>query len=294
MTRPDVTVVIRTLNEARWIEECIDRVRDQEVDARVEVVVVDSGSSDDTVARARGRGARILEIPREAFTYASALNLGFEAAAAPLVVSLSAHALPSDRGWLGPLLAAFDDPEVVGVCSREVPHDDADVHERARLASRFESGAETFRKDVDGVEPPGIFFTNVSSCVRRSMWADAPWPELPYGEDFAWAWARVAEGHAVRYEPASCVVHSHAESMGRRVARELAWHRALGMVRGRPVGLREAVWNARHRVRLGSGWAWRNVPGLGGRLYWAAYHAAKEARFLAGVLSLKARGDERS
>lgn len=288
-----MTVVIRTLNEARWIGPCIDLVRNQDVDARTEVVVVDSGSDDGTVDRARQAGARLLEIPRERFTYSSALNRGFDAARAPLVVSLSAHALPRNAGWLGPLVAGLDRPEVVGVCSREVPHEDADAHERARLAARFADGASDFRAGPDG-EPAGLFFTNVSSCVRRADWAAAPWPELPYGEDYAWALARVLEGRTIRYDPASCVVHSHAEPMGRRVARELAWHRALGMMRGRPVGLREAVWNARHRVRLGAGWAWRHLPGVTERLYWSAYHVAKEARFVAGVLALKARGRDAS
>jgi len=50
----DASIVIRTYNEARWLPEVLEAVHRQ--DRRglaVETVIVDSGSTDDTVAQAR-------------------------------------------------------------------------------------------------------------------------------------------------------------------------------------------------------------------------------------------------
>ena len=55
--RPRVAVVIPTLNEAEPIAAVIAAIPRAAVD---EIIIVDSGSSDQTVERARAAGARVL------------------------------------------------------------------------------------------------------------------------------------------------------------------------------------------------------------------------------------------
>ena len=72
---PKVSVIIITLNEAKRIEDCIASVAFAD-----EVLVVDSGSEDDTVARARAAGARVISEPwkgygpQKQFAVESAVN----------------------------------------------------------------------------------------------------------------------------------------------------------------------------------------------------------------------------
>ena len=61
---PSVSVVIPTLNAARYLEECLASVRAQDYAGRVEVVIVDAGSTDETLDIAgRFEVERILENP---------------------------------------------------------------------------------------------------------------------------------------------------------------------------------------------------------------------------------------
>jgi N-acetylglucosaminyl-diphospho-decaprenol L-rhamnosyltransferase len=55
MAPPDVSVVVVTYNALPWLEQCLDSVRGRDI------VVVDHGSTDDTVAFARARGVRVIE-----------------------------------------------------------------------------------------------------------------------------------------------------------------------------------------------------------------------------------------
>ncbi len=78
------SVVIITLNESRNIERALLSVKGLTDD----MVVVDSGSVDDTVALARKLGARVIERPWEG--YSAAKNYGNSQAAYPWILSLDA------------------------------------------------------------------------------------------------------------------------------------------------------------------------------------------------------------
>lgn len=62
MTRTPISACIITFNEADRIDDCLASLAFCD-----EVVVVDSGSTDDTCARAQGRGARVLQRPFDGF-----------------------------------------------------------------------------------------------------------------------------------------------------------------------------------------------------------------------------------
>lgn len=81
MTSLSVTVI--TLNESRNIEACLASVAWAD-----EVLVVDSGSTDDTVARARAAGARVIE--REWPGYAAQKNWAAGAVTSDWVLSVDA------------------------------------------------------------------------------------------------------------------------------------------------------------------------------------------------------------
>jgi glycosyltransferase involved in cell wall biosynthesis len=84
---PLVTVVTPTLNASRYFGDCLRSLRSQ-VDVRIEHIVVDDGSSDDTIALAKAAGAHIIDGERRGL-YA-AMNLGLERASGDFVGILNA------------------------------------------------------------------------------------------------------------------------------------------------------------------------------------------------------------
>ncbi len=116
------SIIIRTRNEERHVGEVLARVRAQRRVA-FEIIVVDSGSTDRTLDLVRKfPDVRLIEIPAATFTYGRALNVGMREARGPILVSLSAHAIPFDKDWLANLLKPFDDPDVCAVVGKPLPH----------------------------------------------------------------------------------------------------------------------------------------------------------------------------
>ena len=201
-----VSVVIRTYNEAAHVADTLRAVFDQR-DIEPEVIVVDSGSTDGTLEIVGGFPAKLVQIEKAEFSYGRALNLGFAAATAPLVASLSAHARPLDRHWLRNLARPFTDPLVDGVVGKTLPHTDCNPFDRRGLLRQY--GTE--RRFLFDGRLPG--FSNANSCVRRSAWEAEPFDEtLPYSEDVLWARRRLGLGRRLVYAPDAACYHSHNET----------------------------------------------------------------------------------
>ena len=88
---PELTVLIRTKNDAGTIEQLFDELGRQAYGHEPQVVVVDTESSDGTPDIARSYGATVLSIAQRDFNYPRALNIGFRAAETPTVYSLVGH-----------------------------------------------------------------------------------------------------------------------------------------------------------------------------------------------------------
>jgi glycosyltransferase involved in cell wall biosynthesis len=106
-SRPSISVIVPTLNEERYIEGVLDDMFGQKgIDADVEVLVVDGGSTDRTRAivesYARRANVRLVDNPKR--RQAPGFNLGIRQARGTIVCIIHAHARFS-RNYLA---ACFD------------------------------------------------------------------------------------------------------------------------------------------------------------------------------------------
>ena len=230
------TVVVPTLDPGPELGELLDRIGGQRAPGPFEVLVIDSGSRDGTLAVLAERGIRHLVIAKEDFNHGLTRNLGVREAHGEIVAFLSQDALPRP-GWLAGLLAAFEDPAVAGAYSRQVPRPDASPFAIDQL-SHWPASSPEPRHQV--MPPRGAFaamsleeklvtvcFDNVSSAVRRSVASALPFRDLAFGEDRDWAYRALVAGHAIEYRPESVVVHSHDRSFLHGLRRTFADHRLI-------------------------------------------------------------------
>ena len=216
-----VGVVIRTLNESELIGTLLTTLRHQQGAFELDVLVVDSGSTDPTLEIARSHGARVLEIPPGEFDYSSALNAGLADVRGELALVLSAHAIPVEADWLQRMTEPFDDPRVAGVACRQVPWPDAQWQEVHRLRHQFPETSRTYEHDAADVT-----FSNAASAIRLAVWREEPFT-LPAAEDVEWAQRLIRNGRAIVYTAAATVRHSHQEGPRAQALRMIDLHRVL-------------------------------------------------------------------
>jgi rhamnosyltransferase len=98
------SVVILTLNGGEVLPRSLDEITRQRIDARFEVVLVDSGSSDGTEYLDRDYDVRMVRIPQSSFKYGYARNVGFRAARGEYIATISQDFVPRDETWLSNLI----------------------------------------------------------------------------------------------------------------------------------------------------------------------------------------------
>jgi rhamnosyltransferase len=211
-----ISVVIPVKDGGADLARCLDAIASQVVDDEVEIVVVDSGSSDDSVTVARSRGAAVHAIPPSEFGHGRTRNLGAGLAHGEILVFTSQDAYAARDDWLALLVAPVrGDEDVAGAYGRQLPHDDATPPERYFLD--FLYGPEARVQRIDGGEEPSFeqtLFSNVNAAMRRDVWERFPFADdLIMSEDQEWSRRALRAGHALAYVPEAAVHHSHRYSV---------------------------------------------------------------------------------
>ena len=202
--RPRCSIVVRAFNEEQHIGKLLTGISQQSLKG-LEVIVVDSGSTDATVAIASHYPVRVLSIPPQEFTFGRSLNFGCSHAQGEFLVFISAHAYPVYPDWLERLLLPFSDPRVALVYGRQRGNGTTKFSEAQQLAKLF--------PDVSLAEQRTPLCNNANAAIRRELWEQRPYDEqLPGLEDVAWAAWALSQGHLLSYAAEAEIVHVHEES----------------------------------------------------------------------------------
>lgn len=228
----------------------------------IEVIIVDSGSSDASVALGRRHGANVVEIEAHEFTHGASRNLGASTAAGELLVFVSQDAFPIDTRWLERLTRPLrESGGVGGVYGRQLPHDGA--HPPEVFFLDFLYGPEP-RRQRAGTESElsmeTTLFSNVNAAMPRALWQRFPFVEdIIMSEDQEWSRRVLLAGYSLVYEPLAAVRHSHNYTLrsafrrffdsgvsadraylaGRAASRKVLRARALRYARGELAWLRQ-------------------------------------------------------
>jgi L-ascorbate metabolism protein UlaG (beta-lactamase superfamily) len=224
-----VSIVIRTFNEARHLDDLLTAIDRQEThDLSVEVVVVDSGSTDGTLDIARRHDCRVVGIDQSEFSFGRSLNLGCARARGDIVVAISGHCVPVAAHWLQRLC----DPLISGTAhyayGRQTGGPDSNFSECRLFAMTYPPESR--------LPQDGFFCNNANAAILRETWDHYRFDEeVPGLEDMELARRLVADGGKVAYVAEAGVHHYHYETwpqVRRRFEREaIALRKVMPQVR---------------------------------------------------------------
>jgi glycosyltransferase involved in cell wall biosynthesis len=223
-----ISIIIRTLNEEVHLDGLLTAIATQEtIGLEHEVIVVDSGSTDDTLPIAERHGCRVIHISREEFSFGRSLNVGCEAAAGDLLVIISGHCVPIDQNWLQNLVQPLVDGVADYSFGRQLGGDDSHFSEKRIFGKYFPEREWHGQTD--------FFCNNANAALRHTAWEELRFDEDLTGlEDMELAQRLIRTGGRVKYVPDAAVYHYHRESWSqvqRRFEREaLALQRIMPQV----------------------------------------------------------------
>jgi glycosyltransferase involved in cell wall biosynthesis len=199
-----VSIVIRSFNEEQHLGNLLKSIAQQNF-RDFEVVLVDSGSTDQTLQIAKQYSVRIENILPKEFTFGRSLNQGIRVSRGEIVVIASAHVLPLSENWLTAIVEPFDDKLVAMSYGKQRGGKGSQYSENQHWRNWFPE-----QSDLD---QSSNFSNNANSAIRRNIWEIQPFDEDLTGlEDIAWSsWAKSKE-YKIAYVAEAEVAHLHGES----------------------------------------------------------------------------------
>ena len=196
---PNVSIIIRTKNEERWISSCLESVFNQKY-KDFEVILVDNQSTDQTIKKAQKYPIHLVSI--KDFLPGKAINKGISKSSGKIIVILSGHCIPVTNKWLENLIHDLKDPKVAGVYGRQQPMSFSSDNDKRDLITVFGLDKKIQKKDP--------FFHNANSAVRKEFLNKISFDEKATNiEDRIWGMKVIKAGYQIVYEPSASVYHYH-------------------------------------------------------------------------------------
>jgi rhamnosyltransferase len=225
-----VSVVIPTLNGGVLFERVCRHLALLRERRPLEVLIIDSGSTDGTPEMAERMGHRVHRLPKGEFGHGRTRQLGVSMTQGDVIAFITQDVLPVTPDWPSVFARALSDPTIAGVYGRQVPRD-ATTMEMFFVALNYPPTPLRFDPQPGGHHPrPGrVLMSNAFSAMRRDVLERIPFAaDAEFSEDQLWARAVLAAGYSVAYVPAAEALHAHRYSLDGLFQRSYSIGRALG------------------------------------------------------------------
>jgi len=205
---PAISVVVPIQNMAGSIGDCIEALSRQTLPRQVyEILVVDDGSTDDSVRIARQAGAtRVLSKPRGGYA-AAARNLGIREARGEILCFTDADCRPHPD-WLAQITAPFAVPEIAGAKGTYA------TDQRSLVARFVQLEYEEKYDHLRGQERISFIDFYSAAFRRQVLISNGGFDErFPNSEDRELSFRLATRGYKMVFQPYALVNHTHADNL---------------------------------------------------------------------------------
>ena len=213
-----VSVVIPTLNPGPEFPMLLRKLKGQQGVGHVEIVIVDSGSTDGSVDAAKQWGCTVVEIAPEEFTHSGSRNLGAEQATGDYLLFMVQDAYPIGAHWMYGMLRYLLDhaeQELMAVSCAETPRSDSDMMYDSMIDTHYRFLGCRDQDRLGRLQGLGHMalraqgqLSDVACLIRRDDFARYRY-RGDYAEDLDLGMRIIRDGKAVAMLSSVKVIHSH-------------------------------------------------------------------------------------
>lgn len=242
---PFASVIFLTRNGGLRFQESLRAVLCQETNFPFEIIVVDSGSTDNIHEFLREQPVKFFSIASEDFNFGATRDLGFSLGSGKILVTLSQDAKPATKYWLKYLCEPFNNPDVAVVQGEETPWPNKKIFFWNKIrVSHLSRISRRWAKLYDGL---GLSFVNCA--IRRSIWETNRIGRVEMSEDKVFQKMLANQRYRIVKTRNAKVWHSHdydLKSLAKRCKNEgLGW-KNVGMDYSRA----DMIWDMFHPIIL--------------------------------------------
>lgn len=218
-----VSVVIPTFNAGDLFDVVLRKIRAQTNLTELEIVVIDSGSTDRTVEIALQYDAEVISIPSNEFSHSATRNKGAAAATGSYVLFTVQDAVLLQQTTIAQMITFLEEHTLAAVSGRQFPRGDADAFSSWQLEV-FNTLISPDKKNIIVSSDPRKFnslsieqrrmlctIDDVCSLYKKDVFQkNGGYDEsLEYGEDLEMGQRLITSGQKLGYMATTGVIHSH-------------------------------------------------------------------------------------
>ena len=206
------SIIILTKNAGKEFEQTLKMIFNQKYDD-FDVLIIDSGSTDETLEISKRYPTKITSIKPEEFHHSGTRNFAASMAQGKYLVFITQDALPVGDNWLSSLLSPFSDSDVAGVYGRQIAYNSANIIEKFFYSYFYPDEGFSISHLPENLEDfyiDNVFLSDVNSAILKDVWGKHKFNEdIIMAEDKDWAIQVLKAGYKLIYKPRATVYHSH-------------------------------------------------------------------------------------
>jgi glycosyltransferase involved in cell wall biosynthesis len=202
----ELSIIIRTYNEEKYLPELLSSLRLQDIgDYEMEIILVDSGSTDETVQIAKSFGCRIEYIKKDEFSFGKSLNIGCSIATGKILVFISGHCIPVNNSWLLNLVRPIISNQVSLTYGKQIGINSSKFSEKQIFAKYY--------PETSSIPQNNFFCNNANAALDQRIWEKYLFNEELTGlEDMHLGKRILNDGFQLGYVSTAEIFHIHNEN----------------------------------------------------------------------------------
>jgi rhamnosyltransferase len=204
MGKCQVSIVVLTKNAGTAFENTLNSVCNQDFDRPYEIVLVDSGSTDDTLNIIKKFDVRLFRIPPDEFNFGLTRNYAFSLTNGDFIVTISQDVVPCSRFWLQYLIDPFCDINIAAVQGSTAVQANTNVFYWEKKGYFYFTS-----ESKNWIEKYNYGLSFVNCAIRRSFWQGHPMGSALFSEDKLFQKTIHDSGMKVYFSDEAVCYHGH-------------------------------------------------------------------------------------